>query len=78
MARHGVQPLSPDGLTASASSKRTSYDGTTLTARTLYTSVMFKPETKALSTSFLDKIKGCSEILAGKATGSEAPRHCSG
>ena len=46
------------------------HDGTTLTAKDVkYTfERMFKPETKALSTSFFDKIKGAPEMLAGKAT----------
>ncbi|MBF0911927.1 MAG: ABC transporter substrate-binding protein [Atopobiaceae bacterium] len=46
------------------------HDGTNLTAKDVkYTfERMFKPETKALSTSFFDKIKGAQEILAGTAT----------
>lgn len=46
------------------------HDGTTLTAKDVkYTfERMFKPETKALSTSFFDKIKGAQEILAGTTT----------
>ena len=67
-----IPTFESDGLTLKCELKEgiKFHDGTTLTAKDVkYTfERMFKPETKALSTSFFDKIKGAPEMLAGKAT----------
>ena len=67
-----IPTFESDGLTLKCELKEgiKFHDGTTLTAKDVkYTfERMFKPETKALSTSFFDKIKGAPEMLAGNAT----------
>ena len=68
----GIPTFESDGVTLKCELKEgiKFHDGTTLTAKDVkYTfERMFKPETKALSTSFFDKIKGAPEMLAGNAT----------